>query len=359
LKTHIGLGPVVPPKAEPAPERPAATKEASGTAPDGAEGRSVAAVAKSAVESKLPATGRETPAARAAAEGKVIPFPARKEDELAPEPAPVPPRPEVHPPSEVKPTVREPVVARRAEAPAEALGSPLAADPPAAESNPDSLPGSSRGKRGPASSHDDWHEDFFSAGDEGRYEGGPAGTLEERHDIDAPPPDSEHHYHDAEDDHLQAGLSRSPEQEARRTRFMKIVAGVIGFGLAVFAVAIWQSRSAAPDETPAPVPAPQPRAAAPEPPPVAPTPEPAAEPTPQEPAEPPAAAVPEPPPAPPEAPAASKPAPAPKPPAPKRPPAVAAQPQAAPEKAAPPPAPPEPAEPAEPGRPPTASFPID
>jgi hypothetical protein len=399
-KTQIGLGPVAPkpdtakdhPVPKPVPAAPvpsvaaplpamSAVKETS-TMPDSPEARAAAAVAvvKSAVESKQPSTGRETPAARAAADAKVIPFPARKDDEGIFEPT-APARADLHPPSEVKPTVREPAVARRADAAAgDGAAATARADAPRAETT-DFAP-SSRGKKSASASGDDW-QDFFSAGDEGRFDGG-HGLFEvpEHHDEPTSTP--------GDDGHDEEGIeqfTRSPEHEARRTRFMKIVAGVIGFGLAVFAVAIWQSRGSSADEesTSAP-PAVRPQVAAirPQPPPpvppavVAPAPPPAVEPAssaaPQ--AAPPADKKVEEAPAP-KAPPASKPAPEPKPAAKSdvgKPPAVKPPPAAKPPAAKPPiaegspppaekpkPAPPPPAPPSEPatGKPPTASFPVE
>ncbi len=68
---------------------------------------------------------------------------------------------------------------------------------------------------------EDLHQDFFSQGDEGTYEGGPA-TI--------PPPDDLAELLIAEPEKR---ASRTPEQEARRSRFVQIVAVVVGFLLSI------------------------------------------------------------------------------------------------------------------------------
>jgi DNA-binding response OmpR family regulator len=219
-------------------------------------------------------------------------------------------------------------------------------DPPSARS---------REPRGePSREHDDSvHDSFFIDGDEGRYEGGPAELAARDLLLDpvgdlAPPP-----------------RERSPEQEARRERFIKFVSASVGFAVAIFVTAWgfarWQRAPVA-----APATADQPPAASaealPEPTNRLPT-EPAAPKAQVKPEEPPALA--EPPPAPPpvvSAPvAAAPPEPAVRPPDPSRP-AHAAPPEAPkpvvekseprppPVHAKPPPAVPD-------TKPPTASFP--
>jgi DNA-binding response OmpR family regulator len=232
--------------------------------------------------------------------------------------------------------------------------------------------------------HEDFNDQFFSAGDEGTYEGGPSHGVRT------------HHVED-EFDHEPVGrrsIVRTPQQEERRAKFIRYVAGVVGFGIAVSAVAFLNSRkssdvpqdpSAAQPEGPtSPTPAPAevaptrvdalktPPAATPPapvdlpsmdlpaPPPQAEEVPKAAEPAPKA-AEPvPKAAEPAPKPAAAEPPAAEKPAPAKKPAPPKEPaapkPAAPAKPAAAKPAPAETPAPaPAPAG----GKPPTASFPID
>jgi DNA-binding response OmpR family regulator len=392
-------------------------------------------------------TTRETPEARAeldrSADAKVIPFPAhRREDEAPPAPAlaplqeperaapeperaapepeppaddePVPltpllqppapsqaaspapdstPPPEEprgpatttapYPPSEVKPTVREPLAPRFPydpppvfpAAPPEPipmpaqtvrLAAPVAPAPltPVAQfhapvpspmtSTPhhDSPPSSSRsGLGGPS-------EDlFFKEGEEGRYEGGPS-----------QPPSAAH-----VPDLIHEGpprVIRTPEQEERRARFIRWVVLAMGFGIAISTMGVVLNRIAPPpseDTTAVPV-APPP---APEPPPAEARPAP---PAPQEVVPPPPAAVetappaasppetaakaPEPPPPAP-APVVEKPQPAPAPPSP-----VAAAPEPAAPKppvakppAAPKPAAPKPPKPAAAAPKPTAAPP--
>jgi hypothetical protein len=212
--------------------------------------------------------------------------------------------------------------------------------------------------------HEALHDEFFDAGDQGMYEGGPSsipspGILEDDLETDVP-----------------RVVLRTPEQEQRRARLMQVVGVVVGVVLGVFVFAVLRGRGsddATPPETEpvtdqAPVTPPAPPPPAVQPPPPAPAdvtpPAPAdVTPPPPPPAEP-AAVEPEP-----AAPAAEKPAPAakaapaPKPvppaeavPAPKPRPAPAAEaparrPAVGPKPAGPVP-PPIPA-----GRPPTVSFP--
>jgi DNA-binding response OmpR family regulator len=76
---------------------------------------------------------------------------------------------------------------------------------------------------------DSVHDQFFFDGDEGRYEGG-----------DGEPDLADHH--DSVPDSAPAPLGRTPEQEARRLRFIKFVSVAIGFALAVFTMAWFFSR---------------------------------------------------------------------------------------------------------------------
>lgn len=88
----------------------------------------------------------------------------------------------------------------------------------------------------PVSVHEDLHEDFFAEGEAGRYEGGPASVpaeaLEHNPGLGAlrstrPP--------------------RSELQERRRVVFIRWVAGIIGVGIGVFGVAIWNRTRSTPD----------------------------------------------------------------------------------------------------------------
>jgi DNA-binding response OmpR family regulator len=381
-------------------------------------------------------TVRETPEARAelerSAEGKVIPFPAhRREDEAPPAPAappvhepeperapltppmvsrpepaladstpPEPPNGPAHitapyPPSELKPTVREPLAPRYPNDPPPAFPAPpepipmpaqtvrLAPAPvvpaapvhaaalPPMTSTPHDDPPPSSGREPELSSSRAAHpralsEDlFFKEGEEGRYEGGPSHPPSP-----ALMPDPLH-----EDP---PRIVRTPEQEERRARFIRWVVLAMGFGIAISTMGVVLDRIAPPPEDSSAVPLPPPP---PEPPPAAVEPPvpPAAEIVPPPPAvvEPvpaPASAAPPPEPAlapPPPEPAVEK---AP-PPEPKAPPAAAAPAPkpAAPKPAAKPPSAPRPAaakppaakvEPSVPPPPPpantgSAAFPID
>ena len=380
--TQMGLGP------------PAADQGPKTTLPDTPEARAAVAIATSAAQSAPATTTRETPEARAAAApivpAKVIPFPARKDDDGTNAPAALatlPTAPDTAQEDDVSKkraaaakkkirknespeTVRATPAAQKrdtatlpsaeAEAGAAIAASKASDAPPKAEPEP-AEPASDK----PKSADDSWHGHlrFFAEGDEGKYEGGPA---------KAPPPDDHHDLIEAHPRH-----SITPEQEARRAKFVRYVAVITGFGLAVALFAAWRASEHAESDSagtaaalppPSPV---KPTAATPQPTPaptptVAPAPPPAAEPTAEapkaepEPAKPePVAAKPEPAAAKPEPvkpepvavkPPAPAPAPAPKPAA--KPVAVAPKPPAP-----PPPLPPPPAPPAGTGKPPTASFP--
>jgi DNA-binding response OmpR family regulator len=121
--------------------------------------------------------------------------------------------------------------------------------------SPEAAPASSReAERAPVpqeapagDAHDlhDAHGDFFSAGDEGRYEGGPAVVAPHEHE----------HEHEHELDVRR--ISLTPEMVARRERMMMIVALVVGFLVATLVVAVVTQRLRhGTDERPAPVAAP-------------------------------------------------------------------------------------------------------
>ncbi|MEB2314337.1 MAG: response regulator [Polyangiaceae bacterium] len=183
------------------------------TLPDTPEARAAVAIAKSAFAS-VPPTAREVPGGRVA--GKVIPFPARKDEEEPRAPAPPPAR-ERPPP-----------------APTE--------EPPATRAEPFARAGSERPPRGgPPAGEPEEHHDFFAEGEEGRYEGGPA-VLE--------PP---------EPDPLELpGLRvpRTEEQERRRARNMRVVAAIIGFLVAVALVAFVMRKSPSEEAAKSPEPGP-------------------------------------------------------------------------------------------------------
>ncbi|HEY6561104.1 MAG TPA: response regulator [Polyangiaceae bacterium] len=95
---------------------------------------------------------------------------------------------------------------------------------------------------------DEHWQDFFAEGEEGRYSG--VGSGEEGH----PAEDSAGH---PEESAPPAMRGWSPALEARRTNFVKLVAGIVGFGMAVALVAVLSSRAqrpspADPGETAAP-----------------------------------------------------------------------------------------------------------
>jgi DNA-binding response OmpR family regulator len=314
------------------------------TLPDTPDARAAVAVAKSVASSTAPSTTRASPGARSG-EGKVIPFPSsRKEEddveaevELEPEAISEAAEPDEPKPASAKP---EAAVESKAAPTSEKAKAPLSETAAAAQSLP---------------STDSWHEGFFSAGDEGRYEGGPASLAEQKAHIDAL----------AEEHTELQRISRTPEQEARRMGYLKVVAAVVGFGIMITGFAVYRAHSEHQKKTIEPavratfVPAPTTPTASPSPnatvealaPSAVPAPEPenAAPPAPSAAPQPSAA-----PPAPPPEHAAPPPAP----PAPvgHAPPVGHASPEHHPvHHAAPPPSPPSP--PSSPGKPPTASFP--
>ncbi len=238
-RTRMGLGP-------PAAELP------KSTLPDSPEARAAVAIAKSAAAGE-PSTAREAPAARA---GKVIPFPSsRKDGEAVPEESEAgeatgaeaktaaadedaaklvvseadsdqpPTRKEI--PGET-PTTTLPSAAGSA-AKARALAE---ADKPSKDR--------AAGKGAKVVAEEPWHEDFFSEGEEGRYEGGPAHLSAGAEELA-----------ELEEMTVQR-ISRTPEQEQRRARNIRVVAGVVGFLMAIFVVAIWRARAVhhAPEEKP-------------------------------------------------------------------------------------------------------------
>ncbi len=218
-------------------------------------------------------TTRETPEARAEptsfGEGKVIPFPAQRRDEDAPETPQEPPQPAAreaeptpHAPSELRPTAREPS-APRSSGPGGTqrldltpVPSPVTTPPsqttplgaitatfgsvgvpstkPATTSHSEPPPPSSsrsrdaavaRGFEPPIARVSEDH--FFKVGDAGEYEGGPSHR---------PPPIELEEEHEAE---LHRSIRvRTPEQEQRRAQFIRWVVAAMGFGVAVFLMGI-------------------------------------------------------------------------------------------------------------------------
>lgn len=375
--TQMGLGPAL----EPVPKT---------TLPDTPEARAAVAIATSAAESVPATTTRETPEARGLVApivpAKVIPFPAKKDEEGAPPAGTA--TSESSPDSveendlakkraaakkknrkqESPETVRATPVAQKrgattlpsADAEASAAVATAATEAPEVTEKA-TTPSDKAPAKGGKGADDSWHGHltFFAEGDAGRYEGGPAHASPQEHaemELEARP-----------------RLSVTPEQEARRVKFVRYVAVITGFGLAVAVFAIYRASQRTDLESAAPAPAtvaPPPVTAQPaapklEPTP-APTPAPAASVAPSPEPEPVASVAPEPAkpeqpepvkPEPPK-PVAAKPEPAPAPaPVPKptpKPVAVAPKPPEP-----PPPLPPPPPPPATTGKPPTASFPAN
>ena len=85
---------------------------------------------------------------------------------------------------------------------------------------------------------EDVHDEFFSAGESGSYEGGPTSVL----------PEASDDQHDPSFDELAAhgrrSIQRTPAQEVRRERNIKVVSGLVGVGLAIACVALWRSHRA-------------------------------------------------------------------------------------------------------------------
>jgi hypothetical protein len=219
---------------------------------------------------------RELSAARAS-EGKLIRFPAatRREDELSADPAPEPVR-------EADPARREPALVRRAER--DALETPAeseeASKPTESKHGTQTLIGgaapvaptpaapSAEGESGTAAiaslaeplpvqwpsveaeqealetlprsvEAEDLHDQFFSAGEEGAYDGGPASLIPESTELE----------HESLDT-IPARRPRTPAQERRRSNMILFVAGVIGFALAVSVFAIWRNQRTGEIEAP-------------------------------------------------------------------------------------------------------------
>jgi len=99
----------------------------------------------------------------------------------------------------------------------------------------------------PAASAEDAHDEFFSAGESGRYVGGP--VAEGHHALDEA---NDHDFDDLAGENRRV-MQRTPEQEARRERNIKMVSGLVGVGLAIACVALWRShRTEQPPVEPAP-----------------------------------------------------------------------------------------------------------
>jgi DNA-binding response OmpR family regulator len=226
--TQMGLGPLVP--------------AATVAAPTG-EG--------------IAATVRATPAARQG-ESNVIPFPSRREEATGmgegPPPLPQGPHPgatlpgaayslpaHAYPPASASHPPPLPKPEPKQEADSEA--NTASAEPPMTRAEP----AVERGKRGARRDEDNFG-DFFEAGDAGTYEGGPAS-------IPPPPvPLAAAVVPDAleSEEEVERPFVRTPEQEARRARFMRIVLtiAIIAAVLSAIALIIGRSRPTASSEVP-------------------------------------------------------------------------------------------------------------
>jgi DNA-binding response OmpR family regulator len=253
-RTHAGLG-----------EAPKSTLA------DSPDARAAVAIAKAAVEASVaapsaavPTTTRETPGARlglTGGAGNVIPFPQaqtqKREEEIeefeeielgraAPDSQPTPEedvgkkRAAARKKQRQKeataavdmprPDKRDATTLPSAEAEAAAALAAIAAESEAHE----------KPKRAGGKDHDDpFHADFFEAGDQGAYEGGPASRIEPE---------------ELEELVEVRRLSFNPQQEARRAKNIRYVAVITGFALAVALVAIVQrARHTEPAEEPSAV----------------------------------------------------------------------------------------------------------
>ncbi|RYZ02931.1 MAG: response regulator [Myxococcales bacterium] len=309
-RTHSGLGPLVPAEMRSAAPQTSASPEPAAPVPSAPVSAPPAPVAASPAIATPPSPESRPAEPQALArgqEGKVIPFPQRREDEepLAPaeepassaapltppltapvtsaaEPAAAEPQRSVAP---AELTVREPAVERRREREA-ALGQTLALGTvtPAelgAESRPDSVaapePSSSLGST----------QRFGSAGSTLPAEARPLGTSAEEPlavkptskglpEVEDPAPKAPAHeaLHDdffdageqgtygephgaephfaAEDDEHEPRrvVVRTAEQERRRNKMMQVVGVLVGIGLGIFVFAILRKGSATPSEDP-------------------------------------------------------------------------------------------------------------
>ncbi len=201
-----------------------------------------------------PTPALATVAPSRAAEGKVIPFPANRRDEepapeLAPRPVLEPAEPEPRPMVSKAELIAEGPVAAPAEASAArtliaGTAAELVDEPPPAAPAADLLPvqwprvereGDVHAVR--EAEGDELHDHFFSAGEEGLYPDAAAHAVEDAPEVEREGIDT-----------IPARRPRTPQQEERRVRFVKVVAGAIGFGFVIAAFAIWQSSREAPSE---------------------------------------------------------------------------------------------------------------
>ncbi|MES1178003.1 MAG: response regulator [Myxococcales bacterium] len=118
---------------------------------------------------------------------------------------------------------------------------PVAPGPPAlpasaAEREPEPAPDSGSELTLPEAAHptaaEDVHDEFFTAGETGSYH------------VAAHPSEGPHGFDDLAADVERRAIERTPEQEARRERNIKIVSALVGVGLAMACVALWRSHRA-------------------------------------------------------------------------------------------------------------------
>lgn len=286
-RTHAGLGPLVPvellssppgaalestaapPPGDPAPPSPqvapsefksveppplSAHEAVAGVAANPSEALpGVPAPQAEPVEPPVVASPSREVALPQVPEAKVIPFPARREEEsarMAPSEASSDQAPVSAPPNtpkmphvlasqraeqptfveprsqpQAEPTVREPALERRREREALQSGQTLSLG----SGLPHELLQGSENRSPRAPETRDLHDEFFDAGEEGRYEGG-HGTPRQV------VPDDEF------EQEVRRILVRTPEQERRRSRMMQVVGVLVGVALGVFVFALLQGR---------------------------------------------------------------------------------------------------------------------
>jgi CheY-like chemotaxis protein len=219
-----------------------------------------------------PPEGLEPPPAPQSLRASPPPLPASTQPQPPHEPAKTlvmasPVAPPVSAPSPVAPPVvvaspvAPPVVVASPVAPLVGAPSPVA--PAASTRTSSAFPAAAPlpDLHAPTEAHEgalgeDIHDEFFSAGETGSYEGGHGASAVER----------QHGYYEAgAEDEGPRIVRRTPEQEARRQLFIQIVSLVVGIGLAIACVALWRSHGQAPNIEPRPVAEPAPVAPAPSP----------------------------------------------------------------------------------------------
>ncbi|HEX3775909.1 MAG TPA: response regulator [Polyangiaceae bacterium] len=300
-RTHSGLGPLAPkedalsdsaPRSAAEAPQPATTRETPGTR--ASEGKVIPFPAQrkedefeSGAASALPTStlvsSESHSALEAAARSALANVTSYEPEHAAPPSQPLSAPEQAAPasPPILAPTEREPAVARRAERASEGLptatimlgsppesieptsvNQPLRSTPPplpvpstppaqtapvSAASAPavaqrvsSEFPAVAPVVEAPPAVEEDGHDDFFSAGERGVYEGG--------HAHSAPISVEPQSFDDlgADEEYRRRVVRRTPEQEARRERFIRVVSLVVGMGLAIACVALWRSHHQAP-----------------------------------------------------------------------------------------------------------------